>query len=197
MYPEQVPKLWSETIDSHRRTVRESILDAVERLAIEYGVASVTMSQIAEQAGIGRATLYKYFPDVGAILAAWHERQVGHHLEQLVAVSETEADPSQRLDALLGTYARVLRESRHRHDSDLGAMAPHSGPHVDHAEQRLRQLMTDAVAAAAVAGSVRTDTPAGELASYCLHALDAAVAASSDAAVARLITVIRAGLEPH
>ncbi|MGV9751053.1 TetR/AcrR family transcriptional regulator [Nocardia farcinica] len=192
-----MPKLWSETIDSHRRTVRESILDAVERLAIEYGVASVTMSQIAEQAGIGRATLYKYFPDVGAILAAWHERQVGHHLEQLVAVSETEADPSQRLDALLGTYARVLRESRHRHDSDLGAMAPHSGPHVDHAEQRLRQLMTDAVAAAAVAGSVRTDTPAGELASYCLHALDAAVAASSDAAVARLITVIRAGLEPH
>ncbi len=196
MYPGQVPKLWSETIDSHRRTVRESILDAAALLAIEHGVASVTMSQIAEQAGIGRATLYKYFPDVGAILAAWHERQIGHHLEQLVAASATETDPSQRLDVLLGTYARILRESRHRHDSDLGAMARHSGPHVDHAEQRLRQLMTDAVAAAAAAGAVRTDTPAGELASYCLHALDAAIAASSDAAVARLITVIRAGLEP-
>ncbi len=154
------------------------------------------MSRIAEQAGIGRATLYKYFPDVGSILAAWHERQVGHHLEQLAVVSEAEADPTQRLDVLLGTYAQILRESRHRHDSDLGAMVHHSGPHVDHAEQRLRQLMTDAVAAAAAAGTVRTDAPAGELANYCLHALDAAVSASSDAAVARLITVIRAGLEP-
>ena len=196
MYPGRVPKLWTETIDTHRRTVRESILDAAARLAIEHGVASVTMSQIAEQAGIGRATLYKYFPDVGAILASWHERQIGHHLEQLVAVAETETDPSQRLDLLLSTYARILRESRHRHDSDLGAMVHHSGPHVDHAELRLRQLMTDAVAAAAEVSAVRTDTPAGELASYCLHALDAATAASSDAAVARLITVIWAGLEP-
>ncbi|MBF6072816.1 TetR/AcrR family transcriptional regulator [Nocardia farcinica] len=191
-----MPKLWSETIDTHRRTVRDSILDTAARLAIEHGVASMTMSGIAEQAGIGRATLYKYFPDVSAILAAWHERQVGHHLEQLVAVSDTESDPSRRLDALLGAYARILRESRHRHDSDLGAMVRHSGPHVDHAEQRLRQLVTEAVAAAAATGTVRTDTPADELAIYCLHALDAAVAASSDAAVARLITVIRAGLGP-
>ena len=38
------------------------------------------MSQIAEQTGIGRATLYKYFPDVEAILLAWHERQVTGHL---------------------------------------------------------------------------------------------------------------------
>lgn len=34
----------------------------------------MTMSRIAEEIGIGRATLYKYFPDVEAILLAWHER---------------------------------------------------------------------------------------------------------------------------
>jgi AcrR family transcriptional regulator len=44
------------------------------------------MSQIAAEAsGIGRATLYKYFPDVESILRAWHERQVGAHLHQLHA----------------------------------------------------------------------------------------------------------------
>jgi AcrR family transcriptional regulator len=37
------------------------------------------MSQIAAETGIGRATLYKYFPDVEAILVAWHERQVAEH----------------------------------------------------------------------------------------------------------------------
>jgi AcrR family transcriptional regulator len=34
------------------------------------------MSQIAEETRVGRATLYKYFPDVDAILVAWDERHV-------------------------------------------------------------------------------------------------------------------------
>jgi AcrR family transcriptional regulator len=71
-----MPKLWSETIAAHRHTVRETILDATWALVAEHGLLAVTMSQIAEEAGIGRATLYKYFPDVEAILLAWHERHV-------------------------------------------------------------------------------------------------------------------------
>lgn len=188
--------MWSETIDEHRRTVRGSILDTTARLAIEHGVSSVTMSQIAEQAGIGRATLYKYFSDVGAILGAWHELQVGNHLQQLVAAGEVEDDPSLRLDVLLSAYARILRESRRHHDTDLGALVHHGAAHVTHAEEQLLQLMTDAVAVAAAVGVVRADAPAAELASYCLHALDAAVSLSSDEAVQRLLGIIRAGLAP-
>jgi hypothetical protein len=46
------------------------------------------------------------------------------------------------------------------------------------------------VSAAANAGDVRTDTPSGDLANYCLHALSAATAATSNAAVDRLIGFI-------
>ena len=49
-------------------------METAGRLAISHGLLSVTMSQVAEEAGIGRATLYKYFPDVESILAVWHER---------------------------------------------------------------------------------------------------------------------------
>ena len=76
-----MPKLWNETIDAHRRAVRDATLNTTAALVAEHGLLSVTMSQIAEQTGIGRATLYKYFPDVEAILFAWHERQVSGHLE--------------------------------------------------------------------------------------------------------------------
>ena len=78
-----MPKLWTETIEAHRREVHEAILDTTAALAAKHGLRSVTMSQIAEQVGIGRATLYKYFPDVEAILATWHERQLTGHLAQL------------------------------------------------------------------------------------------------------------------
>jgi len=65
-----VPKLWTVTIEEHRRAVRDATLDTTAALVAERGLASVPMSQIAAETGIGRATLYKYFPDVEAILAA-------------------------------------------------------------------------------------------------------------------------------
>jgi len=96
-----VPKLWEETIETHRRSVRQAILDTTAGLVAEHGLRAVTMSQIAEQTGIGRATLYKYFPDVDAILLSWHEQQVDHHLEQLRRLAEHAGDPRKRLEAVL------------------------------------------------------------------------------------------------
>src|SRR5262245_17513296 len=70
VYNVSMPKLWSETITLHRREVRDAILDTTVALVAEHGLHAVTMSQIAEATGIGRATLYKYFPGVEAILHA-------------------------------------------------------------------------------------------------------------------------------
>jgi len=78
-----VPRLWNDTIETHRAAVREATLDTTAALVAEHGLRSVTMSQIAQETGIARATLYKYFSDVEAILLAWHERQITGHLEQL------------------------------------------------------------------------------------------------------------------
>src|ERR687888_497233 len=83
VYTRGVPKLWNDTIATHRQAVREATIDATAALVAEDGLLSVTMSKIAERTGIGRATLYKYFPDVEAILHAWHERQIADHLAQL------------------------------------------------------------------------------------------------------------------
>src|SRR5262249_58986600 len=63
-YTRPVPKLWSDTIDDHRRAVRDAILEATGRLVAKQGLVSLRMSHVAESTGIGRATLYKYFPDV-------------------------------------------------------------------------------------------------------------------------------------
>src|SRR5437667_6777863 len=87
-YTGAMPKVWNETIEAHRREVRDAILHTTAALVAEHGLRSVTMSQIAEATGIGRATLYKYFSGVEAILVAWHERQVTSHLECLAEVGD-------------------------------------------------------------------------------------------------------------
>lgn len=185
-----VPKLWNETIEAHRREVREAILDTTAALVAEHGLRSVTMSQIAEETGIGRATLYKYFPDVEAILLAWHERQVRAHLEQLVQLRDQAGDARKRLEAVLEAYALIQHE---HHGTELAVLL-HRGEHVARAQQQLTDFIRDLLAESAEAGEIRDDVPPDELARFCLHALAAASSLPSKAALRRLVAVTLAGL---
>jgi len=188
-----MPRIWTETIAAHRNAVRDATLDATAALVAEHGLTGVTMSQIAQESGIGRATLYKYFPDIESILAAWHERRIAEHLHQLAEISETRP-PAGRLEAVLRAYAVQSRQQR-GHSSDLAAVL-HQGEHVTRAHAHLDEFITVLIGEAAVRGEARDDVPAEELAAYCLHALTAAAALPSDAAVDRLIDVTLAGLRP-
>ncbi|MBA2383981.1 MAG: TetR/AcrR family transcriptional regulator [Actinobacteria bacterium] len=188
-----MPKLWNETIEAHRREVRDSVLQTTAALVTEHGLRAVTMSQIAEGTGIGRATLYKYFSGVEEILLAWHERQVGDHLALLAEVRNQSGDASKRLEAVLEAYALLSNERRGTEPAAL----LHGGEHVARAEQRLRRFIRDLVAKGAETGDLRDDVPPDELASYCLHAVSAAGGLRSKAAVRRLVGVVMAGLRPR
>ena len=188
-----MPKLWSQTIEAHRREVRDAILDTTAALVPEHGLLAVTMSQIAEETGIGRATLYKYFPDVEAILRAWHDRQITHHLQYLATIRDGAESPGGRLEAVLEAYALIYRESRRHRDTELAAFL-HSDTRIARAQRQVHSLIRDLVSDAARAGDVRDDVDSHELAGYCLHALAAAADVQSKAAVRRLVAVTLTGL---
>jgi AcrR family transcriptional regulator len=191
-----VPKLWSETIETHRREVGDAIVDTTAALVAEHGLRAVTMSQIADKTGIGRATLYKYFPDVEAILVAWHERHVTSHLDQLIEIRDQAADAGEALKVVLEAYALISYEISHQnHGTDLAALV-HRGEHVTRAQHQLSQFLQEMLAEGARSGHVRDDVAPGELASYCLHALTATSSLPSKTAVRRLVTVTLAGLRP-
>jgi AcrR family transcriptional regulator len=195
LYALPVPKLWNETIDAHRAAVRDATLDTAAALVARHGLRSVTMSEIAEQTGIGRATLYKYFPDVEAILFAWHEREITGHLAQLADARDQAGDAGGRLKAVLQAYALISHESHGHNDAELAASL-HRDEHVARAEKHLRNMVRDLLTEAAATGDVRDDVAPDELASYCLHALTAASSLPSKAAVSRLVAVTLAGLRP-
>ncbi|MFD7409349.1 TetR/AcrR family transcriptional regulator [Streptomyces sp. NPDC059866] len=149
------------------------------------------MSQIAEQTGIERATLYKYFSDVEAVLLAWHERQVAEHLHHLAEVRDHAGTAQERLEAVLKAYAAIAQQC---HVGELATLL-HQGEHITHAERHLAHMVETLVAEGAAAGDLRGDVPPAELAQYCLHALTAAGPASK-AAVNRLVDVTLRGLRP-
>ena len=187
-----MPKLWNQTLEMHRHDVRHALLGTTAALVAEHGLRGVTMSQIAEQAGVGRATLYKYFPDVDSILLAWHERQIGEHLKLLVDARDTASTATAALRAVLDTYALITHD---QHGSEHAELL-HRGEHVTHAHQHLHSLVRDLITQAAKEGSIRTDTSTDELATFCIRATTAAMDLRTKTAVRRLVTVIVSGLKP-
>jgi AcrR family transcriptional regulator len=187
-----VPKLWTETVETHRQEVREAILDATGSLVQSRGLLAVTMSDIAEATGIGRATLYKYFPDVEMILSAWHQRYVEAHLAELGRIQQRTADPVARLQAVLRRYADICRKRRRYGDDELAAVL-HRSAEVRKLQRQLLDLISGLTGDAAEAGAVRQDVPAEELANYCVHAL-AAAGNSSTTAIDRLLEVVWTGI---
>jgi AcrR family transcriptional regulator len=111
------------------------------------------MPRIAQETGIGRATLYKYYPDVESILVAWHDRLVAEHLRQFSEVgNRKDVTANERLVAVLERYALILHEHR---VSELPALL-HQGPHFDRAQQHLNRLVSDIVEDGAKSGSYAT-----------------------------------------
>ena len=180
-------------MEAHRQGVREAILGTAAALVADHGLRGVTMSQIAEETGIGRATLYKYFSGVEAILFAWHERQIGGHLAQLAEARDGVGNPTERLRTVLETYALVARESHGPHNAELAAFL-HRDARVAGAERRVRQMVRDLIVEGAQSGGLRSDISPDELTAYCLHALTAAPSLPSNAAVRRLVAVTLDGL---
>jgi AcrR family transcriptional regulator len=184
-----VPKLWATTIETHRQEVRAAVVHAVAALIAEHGLSGVTMSAIATKAGIGRATLYKYFPDVDSILAVWHQDQVAEHVARLREISQGPGKAEDRLKRALLAYAEIKQHARRQGDgSDLMA-ALHSSTGLQAQHDELRAVLGELVEQAVLDGDIRDDIPPTELAAFALSAAAGATLLRSRAATARLIQV--------
>jgi AcrR family transcriptional regulator len=188
-----MPRLWNDTIAAHRDDVRRAVIEATAALIAEHGLLSVTMSSVAEASGIGRATLYKYFPDVESILVAWHEQQMATHLAQLDEASRRPGSASNRLEAVLETFAFAMREAVGHFNSDI-ARTMHRHEQVAESSHQLMDLLRSTIDAAVAEGSVRGDVPPDELARFAAHSLTAASGLPSKAAVRRLVALTLAGI---
>jgi AcrR family transcriptional regulator len=83
----------------------QQILDAAYDLLLSVGMSRTTMADIARRAGVSRATLYRRWPNVEAVVAALTTREFGALLPQL-------PDRPGRAEVVTGvvTAVRTLRK---------------------------------------------------------------------------------------
>ena len=103
------PSRTPERADAARNRAR--VLEAAGRLFATTDARQVTMDEIARAAGIGRATLYRRYPDPIAIATALldrHERELQERMLRGAPPLGPGAPPADRLAAFLAAMVELL-----------------------------------------------------------------------------------------
>ena len=193
---------WAEALDQHRATQRDHILTVAFELLRERGMAALTMSAVAARAGISRATVYHYFPDVDALLSAWVGREIHGSISQIVADARAITDPLRRIEHLVATQAALFESQDHRlsaehFESEAGSPAVRREVAAQMAP--LRQLLADTFTDADSAGlltthidpSLAADLLLGVLGAVRRHIVGGTL--SSKDAVSAVMALLRSG----
>jgi AcrR family transcriptional regulator len=143
------------------RAIVEAIVQAGRQLLASEGPKSLTTNRIAERAGVSIGSLYRYFPNKEAVLAAIHDAETGRDVAEIRAAPAWQIDELPLRDALAAIVDFQLE--RQRRLLALGAefyRAHHGafslGPRVGQGEleQRMLRLLERH------AGAVRVRHPA-------------------------------------
>lgn len=84
-----------------REEVREAILDAVGSMLLKYGYRKMAVEDIAHEAGIGKGTIYLYFPSKEEVALGWFDRAHGKTEEELKTIAQSNLGADQKLRELL------------------------------------------------------------------------------------------------
>ena len=155
---------WAEARTSFRDQQRLGIAMAALELLLEAGSAELTMSMVADRAGISRQTLYRYFPDLGAVLTATTEGLV--QADQAMRAWVLEGDsPSDRLGRVIDALVEASQSHGGSTEEFIAALPPEAREAVRAHHSRTRQLVEDVLEALVADPSVtydgdpRTDAP--------------------------------------
>ncbi|MGW0203683.1 TetR/AcrR family transcriptional regulator [Nonomuraea sp. NPDC003201] len=88
----------------------ERLIKAALELYAEHGYDNVTVTQIAERAGITRRSYFRYFPDKREVLFAGSERLPTAIQQAVLATAETSSPLSTVLDALADVGAQLAEQ---------------------------------------------------------------------------------------
>lgn len=105
------PRTFSDLKDREREDRQNIIIDAAERVFASKPFGAVSMREIAREAGISHATIYRYFPDQQALFVDAYLRGI----QQLLPLIEEAAQKNREapLDAAAEVFIGFLSEKNH------------------------------------------------------------------------------------
>ena len=102
-----------------KEAVRDSILDATDRLLARFGYRKMTVDDIATEAGIGKGTVYLHFSSKEEVVLSHIDRIVDRVKDRLREIARSDATAAERLRLMLLTRVLVRFDSVQHYTQSL------------------------------------------------------------------------------
>ena len=93
-----MPKITGPNIAEHVAAQEEAVFAAAIRLFAERGVTNVSTGDIANEVGLARTSLYRYFPTKASIVFRWFEMAMIPLIDASIAIAADSTRPSLKLE---------------------------------------------------------------------------------------------------
>lgn len=161
-------------LQARSRLTVAAVVDAAARILVERGYVGVTTNAIAERAGVSIGSLYQYFPDKAAILAAVCERHRERVREAVAGELDQAVDPGD-----FQSVRRLVRALVRAHHVDpalqarleaLRAQTAWAGAETPLELDETRHRVAEILAASGDRSSVRPPAIAATILTAAVHA---------------------------
>lgn len=141
------------------------ILDALQQLLEEKKIQNISVSEIAQKAGIGKGSIYYYFPSKEAILDALVQRNYEKPLQTAKDLAaQTEVPPFTRMAMLFqacrNSSAAFLKQNDSSADTSVEDLAFLHQKYLKHVISELKPDLTEIIKQGIARGEIHFDYPA-------------------------------------
>lgn len=141
----------------------ERILDALQELLENHKLQSISVSEIAETAGIGKGSIYYYFPSKDAILEALVERSYEKPLQTAKALAErTEISPFIRMamifEACRNSSSEFIKSENNKNSGTQEKSFLHQ-KYINHIITELKPVLAEIIRQGIKAGQICFSDP--------------------------------------
>ena len=104
-------------------SVNDRIVYATLTLISEQGLGAVTMSRVADAAGVARQTLYNHYDDIDNIVATAIDRHNRESIDLLGTALQMAESPTGKIEQMVRHFVMVGSHARHTFDFGTGLSA--------------------------------------------------------------------------
>lgn len=142
----------------------EKILDALQQLLEEKSIQHISVSEIASKAGIGKGSIYYYFPSKDAIVDALIKRSYEQPIQTAKSLAEQTGVSSYTRMAMLFQACRnsssAFLKQNHTSPKSVQDLAFLHQKHLNHLISELKPVLTDIISQGIACDEIHFDYPA-------------------------------------
>ncbi len=157
-----MPRIRAENIAAHKAATHAQILAAATDLFLSQGYAAISYGDIAAEIGVGRTTLYEYFPDKEAILVHLVENSIPPLVDEMIDGIPSGLGARERLGELILRNLEFVSDQNNLGTlimREVPLLSPAAQDRVRLAHQRLEREVATVCEQAVASGEFRPLDP--------------------------------------